>query len=226
MLLIFVSIIVNFFIESLSWYIKAIALPGNIGKSISISNMILYSSRIFNYLFLTSISIYVDQNSSLRELLLVVILSMFISFIVHYLFFTSKFAILYFEKLIAIVCNWNYRVKNAFSTLSFKNLNREIFDRQILLYTTISSYLFSATLILPYVVTYFIPKFKLTIVSFGSIGNFLATMPLIFYVDFVLHTYMDKTLLFNRLYSYILGRALGFLFFAITLSVFFVFFYK
>jgi hypothetical protein len=221
MALIFISIIINFFIESLSWYIKAVASPGKIAKSISISNMILYSSRIFNYLFITSISIYVDKNSSLKELIIIVLLAMFSSSILHYFFFTSKFAIINFKRSITTISNFNNRTRNAISSLEFKNLNRDILDTRILSYTTLSSYLFSATLILPYVLTYFIPQYKLTIVSFGSVGNFLATMPLIFYVDFVLHSYMDKSILLDRLYSYILGRALGFLFFAITLTLFF-----
>ena len=219
MIIIFISIIINFFIETFSWYIKAVAFPGNIAKSISISNMILYSSRVFNYLFITSISIYVDKNASLKELLIIVLLAMFTSSILHYFFFTSKFAILYFKKSITTISNFNNRTRKAISSLAFKNLNRDILDKRILFYTTISSYLFSATLIMPYFLTYFIPQYKLTIVSFGTVGNFLATMPLIFYVDFVLHSYMDKSLLFDRLYSYILGRALGFLFFAFTLVV-------
>ena len=219
MIIIFISIIINFFIETFSWYIKAVAFPGNIAKSISISNMILYSSRVFNYLFITSISIYVDKNASLKELLIIVLLAMFTSSILHYFFFTSKFAILYFKKSITTISNFNNRTRKAISSLAFKNLNRDILDKRILFYTTISSYLFSATLLMPYFLTYFIPQYKLTIVSFGTVGNFLATMPLIFYVDFVLHSYMDKSLLFDRLYSYILGRALGFLFFAFTLVV-------
>lgn len=225
MLLIFISIVINFFIESFSWYIKAIALPGNIAKSISISNMILYSSRIFNYLFITSISIYVDENLSLKKLLIIVLIAMFTSSIFHYFFFTSKFAILCFLKSITPIFNLSNRTRKVLSTLAFKNLTRDILDKRILLYTTISSYLFSVTLIIPYVLTYFVPEYKLTIVSLGGVGNFLATIPLIFYVDFVLHSYMDRSILLDRLYSYILGRALGFLFFAFTLTLFFVIFF-
>ena len=157
MIIIFISIIINFFIETFSWYIKAVAFPGNIAKSISISNMILYSSRVFNYLFITSISIYVDKNASLKELLIIVLLAMFTSSILHYFFFTSKFAILYFKKSITTISNFNNRTRKAISSLAFKNLNRDILDKRILFYTTISSYLFSATLIMPYFLTYFIP---------------------------------------------------------------------
>jgi hypothetical protein len=76
---------------------------------------------------------------------------MFTSSIFHYFFFTSKFAILYFLKSITPIFNLSNRTRKVLSTLAFKNLTRDILDKRILLYTTISSYLFSATLIIPYI---------------------------------------------------------------------------
>jgi hypothetical protein len=225
MILIFLSIVINFFIETLSWYIKSISLPGNIAKSISISNMILYSSRIFNYLFITSISLYIDRDYNLNLLIATLLLAMFISFFLHYFFFTSKFCVIQLKKLICLICISNTRLYNVVSKLSFKKLNRKILDGKVFFYTIISSFIFSSTLIIPYILTYYIPQYKLTIVSFGSIGNFLATIPLIFYVDYIMHTYMDKSILGDFLYSYILGRSLGFLLFAILFTLYLVFYY-
>lgn len=220
MLLIFASILINFFIETLSWYIKSISLPGNMAKSISISNMVLYSSRIFNYLFLTTISFYVDRNQKLEVLVITILCSMYTSFLIHIIFFTSKFSLNLLHIFFTIITKPIKKARNSFSQLVFHIVEPKILDKKILFLTTVSSLLFSITLVGPYLLIYLMPNFKLTIISIGSIGNFLATIPLIFYVDYILYSYMDKSVLIEYLFSYILGRALGFLLFAIILTIY------
>ena len=112
------------------------------------------------------------------------------------------------------------KARNSFSQLVFHIVEPKILDKKILFLTTVSSLLFSITLVGPYLLIYLMPNFKLTIISIGSIGNFLATIPLIFYVDYILYSYMDKSVLIEYLFSYILGRALGFLLFAIILTIY------
>lgn len=226
MLLIFVSIIINFFIETLSWYIKSISLPGNMAKSISISNMVLYSSRVFNYLFLTSISFYVDRNQNLEVLIITILCSMYTSFLIHIFFFTSNFSLNLLHKNFTIITKPIKKIRNSFAQHVFHKVDPKILDRKILFLTTLSSFLFSLTLVGPYLLIYLMPNYKLTIVSLGSIGNFLATIPLIFYVDYIMYSYMDKSVLIEYLFSYILGRALGFLLFAIILTIYFLLIFK
>lgn len=221
MTIIFISILINFFIETFSWYLKSISLPGNMAKSISISNMVLYSSRIFNYLFITSISFYVDRNLNLRVLVITILFSMYSSFILHLVFFTSQSALHFLYKNFLFILKPFQKIRTTVSKHIFYKVERRVLDIKIFLLTILSSLLFSVTLIGPYLVIYFFPNYKLTIVSLGSIGNFLATIPLIFYVDYVMYSYMDKAILIKYMYSYILGRALGFLLFAILLTILF-----
>jgi hypothetical protein len=221
MTIIFISIVINFFIETLSWYLKSISLPGNMAKSISISNMVLYSSRVFNYLFITSISLYVDRNLNLRLLVVTILFSMYCSFIIHLVFFTSQYSLQILHKNFIFFLKPFSKIRSTVSQHIFYKVERRVLDIKILILTTLSSLLFSVTLVGPYLFIYFLPNYKLTIVSIGSIGNFLATIPLIFYVDYIMYSYMDKAILIDYLYSYILGRALGFLLFAILLTFLF-----
>ena len=188
--------------------------------------MVLYSSRVFNYLFITSISFYVDRNLNLRQLVVTILFSMYSSFILHLLFFTSQSALQILHRNILFILKPFHKIRTSFSQHIFFKVERRVLDFKILLLTIVSSFLFSFTLVGPYLLIYFFPNYKLTIVSIGSIGNFLATIPLIFYVDYIMYSYMDKAILIKYMYSYILGRALGFLLFAILLTILFFNYYS
>ena len=147
---------------------------------------------------------------------------MYASFFIHLFFFNSQNSLDNLYKIILFLLKPLKKIKSNFRQHVFYKLERRVLDRKIFFLTMLSALLFSITLVGPYLLIYLIPRYKLTIISFGSIGNFLGTIPLIFYVDYIMYSYMDRVILLDYLYSYILGRAVGFLIFSMILTILFL----
>jgi hypothetical protein len=211
-LIILLAITLNLTIESYSWLIKAIAVIEKTGQTIAISNMILYSSRIFYFTYTISISFYIDLNrGSINHLILFLIISLILAAFIQFRFFSwGGLAI----RLIRKTENFISKAQGNNNSSNFKKtaaVSSKVESISILGWTAFSSFIFTSSLIFPYIMAFHNPNTKLAIVSIGGLGNFIATVPLVYHVDYQLHKYMDMGLLEKYISSYFIGRGIGFI---------------
>ncbi len=220
-LIFFISI--NYLIETFSWYIRSITQSNSIGEVISISNMVLYMSRFFNFFYVFSISFYVDHGYDKLFILYAVYVSMIVTALFHYFFFCSG-SLLKRLRQFVLFCTIPFNsIHVFFMNNEFFPLKREVLDFKVLYFTFISCFLFCISYFFPFILSSIFPNLRLTIVSIGTVGNFMATIPLVFYVDNKLYKYMDLLNLKQYLYSYVLGRTLGFILFVLFVIGFHIF---
>ena len=216
-LILIISIVLIYFSETFSWYFKSLTKQASAGV-ISFGNMIMYSSRIFAFAYQFSISFLIG-----KELTLVISIALFLCGIFHIIFLKNKILL----KKIAHIYIWLLKkckiVLKESTTLDFNSSTKLIKHSKIYFFTFISTLAFNISLTIPYLVSIMFPDYRLTIVSFIPILNFMGAIPIVFYVDNYLFQYMDKGEVDSVINNYYKGRIHGFLVTSmIILALFFI----
>lgn len=217
-IIVITSIVLIYFTETFSWYFKSLTKEANAGV-ISFGNMIMYSSRIFAFLYQFSISFLIEKKLMEDELTLIVAIALFACGLFHIIFLNNNL----FLKKIAYLYIWILKkckiVLRESSILEFDGKPRLIKHQKIYFFTFISTLAFNIALTVPYLISIMFPDYRLTIVSFIPILNFIGSIPIVFYVDNYLFQYMDEGRVGSVVHNYYKGRIHGFVLTSIIILV-------
>lgn len=196
-------------IETTTWILRSYAGPDESGKYIARTNIYLYGGRFFSLFFGLGASFMVDAGISTSSILLVIASAILSASISHLLI--SRFEWVLFK--IAFLLK-----------LEVKNINKNKIDNNRLKRnSTISTFIFSFGLTIPYIIASRFPDLRMTLSNLGQIINALGTLILLFIVDPILYKEMDSGNLRGSIYSFVKGRTYGLLLGSLLLILIYLF---
>lgn len=190
-------------VDTSTWWIRALSASGNMGRSVSRTNIYSYSGRFFAFTYMTSLSLLVDTGSTTREICMIVGTSLLIAVALHMLLLNrSRFS----QSLLLRIS----RVLSLDGEALEAGAETAIpYARTISRSTAAASFFLCMALGAPYVLASLVPDFRLTIANIGQILNSIAMIFILFYVDQSLYRAWDENRLEAAVRSYNTGRLAG-----------------
>ncbi len=217
-----ISVILIYFSETFSWFFKSLGKESK-GSIISLGNMLLYCSRIFNFSYMIAISYLIESGRIDKDIALLISIALLLSAFVHLLFYTKKSKMKTVVKIYLYVFN-KFKIKTpSIDSLSFNSEVVHVKNKRIFLLTTFSTVLFNLALTLPYLMSIYFIEYRLTISSFIPMLNFLAAVPVVFYIDNYLFQAMDDGKVDSIIRNYYRGRFFGLLITSIIMLLIFLY---
>jgi len=201
-------IVLIYFSETFSWFFKSLGKESK-GSIISLGNMLLYCSRIFNFGYMISISYLIESGRINKDIALLIAGALFLSTLAHFVFFGRKDKMKSIVKIYLYVFNTLKIRTLPIDSLSFKTTDVHVKHDKIFYLTMFSTILFNLALTLPYITIIYFPEHRLTIASFIPMLNFFAAVPVVFYIDNYLFQTMDNGKLDSIIKNYYRGRSIG-----------------
>ena len=200
-----------FTVESATWFIRALAQRQKTGQMIAVSNMLLYSSRFFAFVFLLVMSFQIDTSSGWNSLWGTFVSAFVSAALLHVVFFFSKWShtqwwpAIFGRRRLALVVDakllpaprWRVHRRRLFAAVFF------------------SASLFGLSATMPYMLAHLYYEMRMTLASVAQIINFAGSVLLVYWVDPMLFKLMDEASLGDALFDYLLGRLIVFVAFAL-----------
>jgi hypothetical protein len=202
------SVVLIYFSETFSWFFKSLGKESK-GGIISLGNMLLYCSRIFNFGYMISISYLIETGRIDKDIALLIAGALLLSTVAHFVFFSKKSKMKPVVKIYLLVFK-KFKISTpSIESLSFESTINHVKHKKIFLLTMFSTILFNLALTLPYITIIYFPNHRLTISSFIPMLNFFAAVPVVFYIDNYLFQTMDDGKLDSIIGNYYRGRLIG-----------------
>lgn len=222
LIILVLSVVLIYFSETFSWFFKSLGKESK-GSIISLGNMLIYSSRIFAFSYMVSISYLIESGRIDKDIALFISIALLLSALAHLLFYAKKTRMKSVVKIYLFIFS-TFRIRApSIESLSFKSDVVHVKNKKIFLLTTFSTILFNLALTLPYLMSMYFIEFRLTISSFIPMLNFLAAVPVVFYIDNYLFQAMDEGKVDAILRNYYRGRCFGLFFTSIILLLIFLY---
>jgi hypothetical protein len=195
---------VSSLIETTSWALRAMSNKSNQGLFNAKANIYLYGGRFFALLFMMILSLIVDHETNLHQVVFFIAISVSFAALLQVLYRHSNFFFLSINRIMIFL--FLKKISNVNLLITQHKIDNRLF---------INSWL--ATLILvfgvtsPYLLASLFPNIRMTISTFGQVINAIGTIILLFKVDPILYQRMDKNDLNIHVFSYIKGRYFGLL---------------
>jgi len=211
-LIIALSIAFLFTIETYSWLIKAAAKKDKLQVT-SLSNIFLYFSRAFYFIFSLSVAGYIEiyTTPSSTFLIKTFIVGFFITYILHFFSLESIKLRKKILELILISFSKFSKFRNIELSPPEKPQKTLIKEENITISTIIVTVTFSISLSAPLLLILYYHEYRLLINNLSQIINFTGTFFLLYFVDAYLYKKMDEGTLNHYIYNYVLGRSIAFL---------------
>jgi hypothetical protein len=195
------SLCVQFTIESSTWYFRSLpAGSRGLGGLLSIANQVLYSSRIFAFVFQLCIALLVDYGAPKQFLLGGFVVAIIGSTLVHALLFFGPGQVV-LHKLAGRLVDGDPRILSTRFTGG---------ATPYVLKAAASTILICAAAVVPYGLALTFPTIRLTMGSLSQVLNSLGAIMLISVVEPTLYRSLDRDSLPQQLGEYFVGRIYGF----------------
>jgi hypothetical protein len=222
LIILVLSVVLIYFSETFSWFFKSLGKESK-GSIISLGNMLIYSSRIFAFSYMISISYLIEIGRIDKGIALFISIALLISALVHLIFYMEKNKLKKVVKVYLFIFK-KFRIRTpSIESLSFNIDVVYIKNKKIFLITAFSTIMFNLALTLPFIVSMYFIEYRLTISSFIPMLNFLAAVPIVFYIDNYLFQAMDEGKVDTVLRNYYRGRCFGLLFTSIIMLIIFLY---
>ncbi|MFT6128182.1 MAG: hypothetical protein ACJA2M_002549 [Polaribacter sp.] len=216
------SVVLIYFSETFSWFFKSLGKESK-GSIISLGNMLIYSSRIFAFSYMISMSYLIETGRVDKDIALFIAIALLLSGFVHLLFYNKKSKIKIVVKIYLFIFN-KFKIRTpSIDSLSFNSNVVHVKHKKIYLLTAFSTILFNLALTLPYIMSTYFIEYRLTISSFIPLLNFIGSVPIVFYIDNYLFQAMDDGKLDSIIRNYYRGRCLGLFFTSVVMLFIFLY---
>lgn len=184
-----------YFIETMSWAIKAQAKNDQIGMVIARTNILLYGSRMFFFVYSSLIYFFIESGLEKGQIYLILIISFLVTCLSQYLVLKKEVV----SRVSNFVLGYSRNVEFT------KSIEFSFFIKIFIV-----NVIFTLAVIAPVAIALNFFSYRMTATSAGPILNSIGTWILLIYVDTKLYASMDENRLNEKVFSYVTGRITGF----------------
>lgn len=195
-----ISLPMLYLIETLSWYVKAVASNQKIGWVVARTNILLYFSRFLFFAYSGIVYLQIETGTTGRRIYTLLIYAYCISLVAHIAVINGTISTYMASKVARLL---KIPPKNSIPKTS------EI-DWKIAIWGSVAVAFLAAAIIAPVAFALTFPAFRLALSSLSQILNACGTMLLLIIVDPRLYAAMDHGNLPSLIRSYCIGRNIGF----------------
>lgn len=193
----------SLFVETSSWWVRALSPNGSIGLYVSRSNIYLYGGRFFALAFTSVGAIWIESGATPDNIAQLVAVSLLIAVAFQALLLRS-----------IIICNLMMRLIAFGLRLPrpqpISAPTGRTISKRLVLATAAASAIFGIGLGAPLLAAVLVPEYRLSVSYVGQIINSLGTLVILFLVDQMLFRSLDAGTLQQDVRDYSLGRLAGF----------------
>ena len=218
-----VSLCLMFWVDTYAWFVRSNALSNGSARVIAKSNLIMYSSRAFAFVFQFSIAYYLEAFKLSAGIFEISLIGFFLAALIHFTTFYCEAPRRHSWRAIVFqltaIRRWDSQIMN----IELPPVKPWKWTK-LTMATAASTAIFGMALAIPYLLAFRNPDYRLTYGSLIQLLNFLGTLFLLYFVDPILYKRMDEGTLRETIYEYISGRIFGFFIsFSLILVVFIIF---
>jgi hypothetical protein len=195
---------VSLLVETTSWTLRAMSTKSNQGHFNARANIYLYGGRFFALLFMMILSLIVDHEADLHQVLFFISISVSFAAFIQLLYWNSSVFFKSVNYIIIFLLLKKMRYVNPIK-------NHDKVDHTLFLNSWIATSILIFGVTSPYILASIMPEIRMTIATFGQVINAIGTIILLFKVEPLLYRRMDKNDLHIHVFSYIKGRCFGLL---------------
>ncbi len=198
------SLAASLFVETSSWWIRALSSQGKIGHFISRANIYLYGGRFFALIFSVLLAMKIEDSTppqSIANLLGA-------SFVFAALFQMATLNASRVTFWILSLLTWVLWLPRD-SVRLFMEAERTAKDTSLTIATAVSAFFFGLGLGMPLLLASIFPENRLVISNVGQLINSAGMILILFFVDQRLYLSFDNGRLPAMVFHYTHGRALG-----------------
>jgi hypothetical protein len=198
------SISMCLLIDTSGWWLRTLSDGTNIGHFVSRTNLYTYSGRLFSFLYMSLLSLFIEFGANTQGVCEIVITSFLVGAVAHSCFLNRTALSQKMLHRIARIMKLNIFVTDSERKLL-------TYGPKLRLTTAVSTMIFCLGMTAPYILASLFPEFRLTLASVGQILNAAGMMFILFFVDFLMYKSWDSNELNDAIQYYNGGRIIGIL---------------
>lgn len=191
-----------YLVETLSWYVKAVANNDQFGRVVARTNILLYLSRFFFFTYSGVVYFLIESGTEATRIYSLLLYAFLLSALSQTIFLNRH-------------CSF-WMASTTSRILDIQTVpTKFVSDKhsgKIFIWGSIAVALFASAIILPVVFALSYPEYRLSLSSLAQILNAFGTVVLLILVDPKLYDAMDQCELNLKLRAYSLARIIGFAF--------------
>jgi hypothetical protein len=210
------SIALCLLIDSSGWWLRTFSDGSNIGHYVSRTNLYTYSGRLFSFLYMSLLSLYIEFGASAQDVCLIIIISLLTGAAAHKILLNRSTTSSRVLQMIARVMKLDVSLDQAHDL-------ELAYGPKLKWTAAAATTIFCMGMSAPYILASLFPDFRLTLASVGQILNAAGMMFILFFVDYLMYKSWDNKELNTAINYYNAGRIYGVLFAAMLISVLYFF---
>jgi hypothetical protein len=200
------SIALCLLIDTSGWWLRTFSDGSNIGHFVSRTNLYTYSGRLFSFLYMSLLSLYIEIGANTSDVCVIVLTSFMSGAAAHKLFLNrGRFS----QKLIYQIAR--LMRLDVSGVIHVEGQITPSYGEKLRWTTAASTMIFCLGMSAPYILASLFPQFRLTLASVGQILNAVGMMFILFFVDFLMYKSWDNRELSSAISFYNSGRIIGIL---------------
>jgi hypothetical protein len=199
-----ISISLCLLIDTSGWWIRAFSDGTNMGKFVSKTNLYTYSGRLFSFIYMSLLALYIESGATTRLVCAAIVASLLVGAVAHLLLLNRS--------------HLSQKLLRGVGRLLKLEIGPELSAFQPLPYgvklrwtAAAATTIFCLGMSAPYILASMFPDYRLTLASTGQILNAMGMMFILFFVDYLMYSAWDASELPSAVFYYSSGRLIGIL---------------